>query len=182
MPRSGDLGQVGVNDSCILTVPVHGLEEQPFAEWVLRQPIKLHGAWLRSHKDICFPAYLQALEQAAPFMAKFPVLEEVVGGVSAWEDKALAASHWSGLLSSGHQDGAELREAWAFLQQEAQDAAAYLGETVEGVLAEAVEGAGHSTTGVTRTKIVEQREATRARLLLRVLELHPDREASTPCL
>ena len=61
-----------------------------------------------------------------------------MGGAEAWEDNALAASRWSGLLSSGHRDGAELREAWAALQQEAQEAAAYLGETVEGVLADPV--------------------------------------------
>ena len=43
IPRAGQpLG----DDDCPLIVPVQGLEARPFAEWVTRLPIKLHGAGL----------------------------------------------------------------------------------------------------------------------------------------
>ena len=175
IPRARGLVEGGVN--CVVTMPVHSLEERPFAEWVVRQPVKLHGAGLRSQEDTCYPAYIQGLEQAAAFMAGLPVLTEVMGGQEKWGEDADKESRWTGLLSSSHQDGVELRAAWAALQQEAQEAAVFLGEVVEGVLADPVEGAGHASSGTTRTEITSQREATRGRLLLRALELHHDREA-----
>ena len=42
----------------------------------------------------------------------------------------------------------ELREAWVYLQQQAQEAATYLGKVTEGVLAEQVEGAGKGVCGL----------------------------------
>ena len=122
-------------------------------------------------------AYIQALEQAAPYMAKLPILDQILGGEEAWSEDADSASRWSSLLNSGHKDGQELSTAWSYLKQEARESALYLGEEVDGVLAEPVEGAGHSTTGHTRTSITEQREKTRARILLEALKQHPQREA-----
>ena len=37
VPRRGEL--VGQDVDCILNVPVNGLEERPFAQWVVRQPV-----------------------------------------------------------------------------------------------------------------------------------------------
>lgn len=40
----------------MLKVPLLGLEARPFAEWVVRSTVKLHGASLRSVEDTCFRA------------------------------------------------------------------------------------------------------------------------------
>ena len=61
--------------------------------------------------------------------------------------------------------------------QEAAEASRYLGEDLEGVLAERVEGVGQEAKGCIRQKITEQVETRRGRLLLKALEQHPDREA-----
>ena len=45
-----------------------------------QQPIRLHGMGLRSQVDNCYPAYVGAVMQAAPFLAKLPALQEVLGG------------------------------------------------------------------------------------------------------
>ena len=79
--------------------------------------------------------------------------------------------------SSGAVDGVELRRAWQQLTQEAAEASRYLGEDLEGVLAERVEGIGQEAQGRIRQKITEQVGARRGRLLLKALELHADREA-----
>ena len=61
VPRVGHLLEEGAE--CVLTTPVSGLEAKPFAEWVMRQPVKLHGAGLRSHEDSCYPAYIGLLNR-----------------------------------------------------------------------------------------------------------------------
>ena len=172
VPRRGHLRGGGVD--CVLTVPGRSL---PFAEWVIRQPVKLHGAGLRSAEDCCYPAYLGALEQAAPFMALIPGLEKVMGGSLCWGKDAEEESRWRQLLASDHQDGRELSRTWSFLQGEAKEAGDYLGEEVEGVLARGVEGAGCDSTGTTRQKVQEEREKTRGLLLAKALERYDDQEA-----
>ena len=174
IPSSGQ--PLGADD-CLLNVPVQGLEARPFAEWVARLPIKLHGAGLRSFEDICQAAYLGALEQAAPYMAKQLVLEDVLGGEAAWGEGADLGSRWSPLLASGHKDGASMRQSWLNLKQEATEAALYLGEELSGVMAEQVTGAGRDCLGKLRQALVEQRETTRGRVLLQALEQHPNRGA-----
>jgi hypothetical protein len=92
VPRVGQL----LDQDCILPVPVLGMEERPFAEWVVRQPVKMYGMGLRSLEDTCYPAYLRALEQAAPYMAQVPGLEVVIGGEASWGDDASAVGRcWS---------------------------------------------------------------------------------------
>ena len=61
------------------------------------------------------------------------------------------------------------------MQQEAREASIFLGEEVDGVLADRVEGAGQNTSGTTRQKLTEQAETTRGRLLLKALEQHHER-------
>ena len=63
------------------------------------------------------------------------------------------------------------------MQQEARESALYLGEEVEGVLGDNVEGAGQDSGHALRQKLTEQVECTRGKVLLRALELHQDREA-----
>jgi hypothetical protein len=175
VPRAGQLLEEGAD--FLVPVPVCGLEARPFPEWGVRQPVRLHGAGLRSHEDNCFPAYVGALEQAAAFMAEVPALQEALGGEGAWGEDADPATRWEPLLNSGLRDGEELRAAVASLQQEAREAATFLGEEVEGVLADRMGGFGKDTTGSTRQAIVVQRETARGRLLLQGLEQMPNREA-----
>ena len=92
----------------MLTLPVEELDGRPFAQWFLRQPVQLHGAGLRSQEERCNPAFLGALEQAAPFLAQQPVTTEVYGGDDSWGEAADPGSRWLTLLSSGHKDGVEL--------------------------------------------------------------------------
>ena len=99
--------------------------------------------------------YVGALEQAAPYMAKVQGLENTLGGELAMGDDADPEYRWVPLLSSGHKEGQELREAWRSMKEEAKEAAEFLGEEVEGVLAKPVEGAGSDSAGLTRKAIVE---------------------------
>ena len=115
---------------CRLDVPVTSLQRQPFAEWVVRQPIQLHGAGLTSLKDSCYPAFLGALQQAAPYMGRQPELEVVLGGENSWGEEADPGMRWAALLDLGQRDGEELRAAWAALQLEARECADYLREQV----------------------------------------------------
>ena len=175
IPRAGHL--LGEGADFTLDLPVQGLEGRTFSELVLRQPVKLHGAGFRSLEESCYPAYIGALEQAAPFMASMTALQHVVGGEEAWGVDADPANRWAHLLTSGHMDGVELQTAVLSLQLEARETAVYLEEEVEGVLTDRVEGIGKDTTGTTRRCITEQREMARGRLLLRGLEDYEDREA-----
>ena len=88
---------------------------------------------------------------------------------------------WAALLESGERDGEELRAAWAALQLEARECAEYLGEEGEGVLAVDVVGAGSGgeRTGEEgiRQAITERRSKVRGSVLVRALELHPERTA-----
>ena len=63
------------------------------------------------------------------------------------------------------------------MQQEARESALYLGEEVEGVLGDDVEGAGQDSGGSLRQKLTEQVETMRGKVLLRALKQHQIREA-----
>ena len=128
--------------------------------------------------DNCYPAFVGALLQAAPFMAK-PALQEIMGGEENWQDDGDPAHQLAPFLASGNRQAVELRGSWQRMSQEAEEAARYLGEVVEGPLAGELEGAGHgqAAEGSIRQEIVEKREQTRAKLLLQALDLHQDRSA-----
>ena len=175
VPRTDRLLDEG--ESFVITTPVSGLEARPFAEWVVKQPVRLHGAGLRSHADSCYPAFVGALEQVAGYMSCIGVLKEVIGGEETWGEDGDPGSRWAVLLASGAVDGRELRGAWSSMQQEARESAFYLGEEVEGVLGDNVEGAGQDSGGLLRQKLMEQVETMRGKVLLRALKLHPNREA-----
>jgi hypothetical protein len=81
------------------------------AEWVVRQPIQLHGAGLSSQQDSCYPAYLGSLQQVAPYMARQHGLEVAMGGEVFWGEEADPGTRWAALLDSSQLDGKELRSA-----------------------------------------------------------------------
>ena len=178
VPRAGyPLSDV----DCQLDVPVAGLQGRPFAEWVVRQPVQLHGAGFSSHKESCYPAYIGALHQAAAYMAEQPGLEEVMGGRETWGEDADEGLRWAPLLASGHKDGTELRAAWESLQLEAMEAALYLGIELEGPLVKTVVAAGSSSErageGSIRQELTEQRAKVRGQVLLKALQHHAERTA-----
>ena len=175
VPRQGR--PVGGEVDCMLNVPVVGLQAQPFAEWVVRQPVRLHGMGFRSQEDNCDPGYIGAFLQAAPFMATLPALKEVMGGEDTWGEDANPAYRLAPFLSSNQREAAELKGAWRRLQQEAEEAARYLGEEVEGPLASQLEEVALVDESCSRQNIVEAREQIRGKLLLLALERHPDRTA-----
>ena len=79
------------------------------------------------------------------------------------------------MLASGSRIGVEFSQSWTELQREAQAAAAWLGGEVEGPLANPVASAGDgSTSGKTRSLIVEQRERQMGRVLEESLLRHHD--------
>jgi hypothetical protein len=111
-------------------------------------------------------------------MSEVPALRDVMGGERCWGKDAMCEEPWELLLASGQQDGKALREAWRrYLQCEAQEAAVYLGEEVDGVKGKAVEAAGREWEGILRQAIMEQQEKTRGRLLEKALEQFPNKGA-----
>ena len=65
---------LGQGADFVLNTPVWGREAWPFAQWVVRQPVKLHGMGVRSHKETCEPAWIGAMDKAAPYLAQVPSL------------------------------------------------------------------------------------------------------------
>ena len=148
-----------------------------FAAWVARQPVKLGGMGLRSLGELCRPAFLGAMEQALPRLHRgfCPALAPIVGGEEVFGDAAASDDRWRVLLASGSRIGVEFSQSWTELQREAQAAAAWLGGEVEGPLANPVASAGDgSTSGKTRSLIVEQRERQMGRVLEESLLRHHD--------
>ena len=122
---------------------------------------------LRSFDEVCYPAFLGAMEQALPRLHTgfCKVVESVVGGADDFGEEASGISRWRTLLTSGSRVGQEFEAAWRSLKSEAEVAAQWLGQELEGPLAADVASAGEtSTSGKTRHLIVEQREKTMGRL------------------
>ena len=133
---------------------------------------------LRSMVETIPAAFLGSCEMSLPFLTgeggQCKLLEPVLGDIR----QASEASRWSCLLQSGCRTGREFGESWATLQQEAEECAAYLGETLESHLSVQVEGVGEGRTdGSTRHLLTQQRESLRSRVLSRALTLHPDQTA-----
>ena len=111
------------------------------------------------------------------FMAKIPALQVIMGGEENWGEEGDPAHQLAPFLASGSRQAVELRGSWQRMQQEADEAARFLGEVVEGPLAGVLEGARQAAEGPLRQAIVEKREQTRGKLLLQALDRHPDRSA-----
>ena len=162
----------------MISGPITSRQRWSFSAWVARQPVKLGGMGLRSFEELCQPAYLGAMEQALPRLHTgfCKVLEDVVGGDDAFGEAASGDGRWRTLLASGSRVGEEFGTAWRCLQGEAEAAAAWLGEEVEGPLATDVNSAGDgSTSGKTRSALVENREKVLGKLLLESLSRLPNK-------
>ena len=163
-------------DSITLTTPLLTRSNWSFARWILRQPVKLGGAGLRSYEELCRPAFCGAVELSLPsFHTGFcPLLADIVGGEEEFGENW--DGRWTKLLASECRVGKEYKVAWICMQQEARRAINYLGEEagdLPGPLQQPVESAGEgSTSGATRAKLVETREKLLSRVLLKALEMH----------
>ena len=172
---------------CVLDVPVDWLMGKTFQCWVARQPVKLGGMGLRSLVEASQVAFVGAMEQAVPTFAGpeglCPQLTQYLGGEECFGEAAAhtGEGRWRHLLEHGGRLGEELRATWDELRLEAGQAATWLEEELEDVLSvEAESIGGRSTNGGTRTKISEQREQMRGRMILKAVERYHDQEAR-PC-
>ena len=139
-------------------------------EWIVRHPIKMGGMGLRSLKDTCYPAYIGALEQVAPYLSQIDGLQQIVGGQDCWGPDALSEGRWRVMLESGSKDGQELRQAWSSLQRQASQSNVYLGQEDEGILHVDVGSIGEgSTSGATRQKLIEELDKTHGLLINKAL-------------
>ena len=144
-----------------------------------RQPVKLGGLGLRSLVETRHPAFLGGLEMAAPYLVSSeqcvsplaPSLRAVMGSMAG-------SRRWAEMLEAGSCTSTEFRAGWDQLAGEARSIFTYLGEEPSGYLADAIEGVGgNSTDGSTRTKVVQEREGLRHKLLVRALAAHPHQDA-----
>ena len=100
-----------------IEMPVNGLNNQTFQEWVIRLPVRLYGWGFRRLRDICGPAYIGALETAIPYMAGrgvelAPQLAEVWGGEERWGEDAPTQTRWLTVFESGCSEGREVQSVW----------------------------------------------------------------------
>ena len=126
------------------SLPVSEREDLPFAEWAARQPVRLHGMGFRSQEDNCDPAFLGALLQAAPFMLKIPALQVIMGGEGNLGEEGDLSHQLATFIASGNRQAVELQGSWQRMHREAEEAARFLGEEVEGPQAVGLEEAGSS--------------------------------------
>jgi hypothetical protein len=157
IPR-GDEGETEISS------PVTNLDNMSFQECVIRLPVNHYGLVLLKMEESCGPAFLGALETAIPYMSNIaPIMGEVWGGVECWGERADTGTRWRVLPQSGCKEGLELGRVWSELCAEAVEASEVFPVREGGV------GCG-SVTGETRGRIMEAREKTRAKLLIRALE------------
>ena len=118
-----------------------------------------------------WPCFLGAMETDIPFMSDIaPMMVGLWGGGECWGERADTGTRWRVLLQSGCREGLGLRRVWSELCAEAVEAAECLGEEVLEVFQVREDGVGcGSVTGETRGKLVEAREKTRSKLLIKAL-------------
>ena len=157
----------------VKTPAVPCLDGRSFQEWVVRLPATKYGWGLRSLAETCGYAYLGMLETTVPFMSGeqgvCPALAVLWGGQECWGPAARKEERWRQALASGSKVGGELQKIWRRAQEEAEQAASWLGGEVPPVLAAQVEGIGGDTvdasvSGGTRGRVVQALESQRAKV------------------
>ena len=171
-------GRAGGGADCILELP-GGLEGRSFPSLQVAQPVKLGGCGLRSLVETRYPAFIGGLEQALPQMVTSdltevpisPHLREAVGSMEG-------PQRWADFLEAGSRTSMEFQLGWEAMVAEATATWQYMEEEPSGALSAKLEEVGGSSVdGSTRTKLVQQREGMRHKLLTLALKRHPDREA-----
>ena len=155
------------------------LEGRSFPSLQVPQPVKLGGCGLRSLVETRYPAFIGGLEQVLPQMVTgdltevpiSPHLREAVGRMEG-------PQRWADFLEAGSRTSMEFQLAWEAMVAKATATWQYMEEEPSGALSAKLEEVGGSSVdGSTRTKLVQQREGMRHKLLTLALKRHPDREA-----
>ena len=177
----GSLIPEGGASDCVIEGPaatsIHGLS---FQQLVVRLPIKMGGLGIRNQEQLRYAAFVGAVEQCVPHIGVStglcPVLAQQFGGDECFGRGMPADTRWEVLISSGCRLGQEFREAWEVLRMEAVQCAEWLGEELDGCLAQPVSGAGMGcVSGATRKLVVEQLEKMWGKILKTSLDHQADR-------
>ena len=140
------------------------------------EPVRLGGMGVRSMVEVSLAAYIGSLEQALPHFVGAGGVCQQLGNILG--DMTDTSSRWRGLLASGCRTGVELESAWTTLKEEAIQSCQYLEKDMTGPLQVSVDGAGEGRVdGSTRRLITTWLEDSRASVLKRALETHPDQSA-----
>ena len=136
------------------------------------QPVKLGGLGLRSLVETRHPWRLGD-------GSAVPGQQRAMCYASCTQSEGSEGSRrWAEMLEAGSCTSTEFPAGWDQLAGEARSICNYLGEEPSGYLADAIEGVGgNSTDGSTRTKVVQQREGLRPKLLVRAFAAHPHQDA-----
>ena len=138
------------------------------------------GLGIRNQEQLRLAAFVGAVEQCVPQIGirtgLCPALAEQFGGDECFGKNMPVDTRWEVLISSGCRLGQEFLEAWGVLRNEAVLLAEWLGEDLDGALAQPARGAGMGcVTGATRKLVVEQMEKMWGRVLKKTLDIHVDR-------
>ena len=141
-----------------LEAPVGDLGGRSFQHWLSSFPIRQGGLGITSQQELSPLAFIGSVEQALPFFGGergvCPTLGHLVGEQQE--------TRWAPLLESDCRTARELRWSYQQVRREVDEACAYLGREVEGVLAVPLEGLGEgSTSGATRKLLSRAREELR---------------------
>ena len=155
---------------------VSRLAGKSYQNWMMRTPVRLGGMGLRSVAETSLAAFIGGVEQAVThFIGEGGICQQLTPTLG---DMLSPASRWANMISSGSRTGVEFAAAWQALRQEASEASLFLDKELEGLLAAEVQGAGDgSEDGSTRRKVTIWLEDTRAAVLTKALEQHPDQTA-----
>ena len=135
----------GRSYTCAMGSEVAWLEGREFQRITSSLPIKSGGLGLWSQLEQSPAAWVGSLEQALPcFSGEKGVCPPPLAELAGAEEDDL--HRWRPLLESGLRTGEELRQAWATLQERAQQMVDYLGEEPTSPLEVGVEGAGMGGT------------------------------------
>ena len=159
--------------------PVPGIARlagKSYQNWMIRTPVRLGGMGLRSVAETSLAAFIGGVEQSVPhFVGEGGTCQQLRPVLGDMQD---TATRWAGMMSSGIRTGSEFAAAWQTLREEASESCQYLDQELQGPLAAEVQGAGSgSVDGSTRRMVTIWIEDTRAAVLAKALEHHPDQTA-----
>ena len=146
--RLGQLGGSHGGEGVFQSRGLDLLYGSSFQKLLIRPPIKQGGLGLRFLVKNSPVAFVGGVEMSLPYFSGVggvcPLLENGVGVVEG-------AARWNRFIAAGSCTAQEFGQAWADLQTEGRQCAAYLGKEVGLPLSQGVEQAGDSSVdGSTR--------------------------------
>ena len=178
----GTLIPEGEDSDCVIGVPGASIDGLSFQQMVVRLPIKMGGLGIRNLEFLSLAAFISSVEHSIPEIGTItglcPALALQYGGDTSFGKAMPADTRWRALLRSGCKLGQEFRYAWEALKGEAVSCSEWLAVELEGSLGHQAEGAGMGceTLGMRKT-VVEQTEKIWSKVVMKCLEMHPDRRS-----